>query len=160
VDRRLYPLILAGAVLAGAAGLGIGRGLAASDSCFEETPPCPSALDPTELDAPWQDNLVGLAFSPPPTGSEPAVSASDALDIAWKESAIDAKQQQAILALAPKGGTFPDDLLVWIVRYDGGCVEPIGGRVGGKHPGCAVMPVWTMIDATTGEFLITWAHAE
>jgi hypothetical protein len=128
--------------------------------CKDVTPPCPETRPETVLDSVWEESAIGFLFLPPSQGALPDIDVTEALNIAWKEGGVLGTSQQATLALVPKGGDFAADVLVWIVRYDGACISPLGGHRGKHTDECAVQPYWTIINAETGDFIMSWTRSE
>jgi hypothetical protein len=82
------------------------------------------------------------------------------MDIAWQEGGVRGTRQQATLALIPKGGDYPVDVLVWIVRYDGACLMAVGRPDTGQNRQCVHQPYWTVIGAQMGNFIMSWTEPE
>ena len=140
---------------------GVATSVTTAPACLQLSPPCPPVVAPTALEGEWDESAVGFTLLPPPAGVTPAVDATDAVDIGWKEGGADGTSQQATLALLPKGGSFAQDVLVWVVRYDGYCGSPVGNPRFNSHEGkCFVQSSFTMIDAGTGEFIVSWTRPD
>jgi hypothetical protein len=126
--------------------------------------PCPPSQPPARLEAGF-DFVDQLFFRPPPADAAPAVDAREAEDIAWQEdaSAGGASVQQAILALLPAGGNIPEDTLVWVIQYRGGCITPsrtISSLLTKTGPDPCVPATWnTVVDATTGDFIYAFTDS-
>lgn len=119
--------------------------------CLTLTPPCPPAAPHGALSAEWMEPEIGMRFLAPLPGAVPAVDPTEALDIAWQEGGIVGTSQQATLAVVPAGGSFPLPVLVWVVRYDGGCIAPAGRPSSTSQvTQCQRQPYWTVIDAESG----------
>jgi hypothetical protein len=128
--------------------------------CHSLTPSCPETIPQAVLEAPWFERAIAFQFLPPPQGTTPLIDASEALDIAWQEGGVLGTKQQATLALVPRGGDFPIDVVVWIVRYDGACITPSGRPGVTPDTPCQQQPYWTVIDAVTGDFILSWTRPE
>jgi hypothetical protein len=46
---------------------------------------------------------------------------------------------------------------VWVIRYDGPCEAPLGAPFV-KRGDCTLEPHFSMVDARTGDFLLTWTR--
>jgi hypothetical protein len=167
--RGKLIIVIAGVlVLVGGIAYGVSRplsdgevhGLRPAPNCRELSPACPEVLPPIVLELPWAEDAIGFRFEPPPADADPSVDAEEAVNIAWQEGGVDGLAQQATLALVPRGGQFPADALVWIVRYDGHCLTPVGAYSDSEtHEGkCFYQPFFTIIDAGSGEFIMSWTR--
>ncbi len=126
--------------------------------CTTLSPPCPEIKQSNFLDKEWLESAVSFRFEPPPQDATPAVSDRDAVNIAWQEGGSDGSSEHAILVLIPKGGDFPEDTLAWVIRYENHCFVPHGNPAIPTHPGCSYQPSFTMIDASTGAFIVSWTR--
>lgn len=125
--------------------------------CRRVSRQCPEALPPIVLDAQWAEPGLQFTFAPPGGGARPAIEAGTAINVAWEEGGLVGRSQQAILAIVPRGAAFPEDRLVWVIRYDGPCEAPPSPPFE-RQPNCGVEPHFTMLDAGTGEVLLTWTR--
>ncbi len=128
--------------------------------CHTLDPPCPPSESPQRLISPMDESVIAFLFLPPPPAVEPVIDAAEAVDIAWQEGGFGGTSQQATLALIPPGDDFTADILAWIVRYEGYCSHPVG-IAGDENEGeCVYQPNFTLIDATTGDFIMSWTRPE
>jgi hypothetical protein len=171
---KVVLAVTAAALLAGGIAFGIGvashqerppmfysggetHGPRPAPNCRELDPPCPEVKPPIALNSSWEEDRLAILFEPPPEDAVPALDADEAVDVAWQEGGVEATSQQAILALVPEGDDFRVDVLVWIIRYEGYCFTSIGNPRSGPHERrCSYQPYYTMIDAETGEFIMSW----
>jgi hypothetical protein len=142
----------------------IKQGSRPAADCQQADPPCPETLPAATLSTNWDEGAVGFQFVAPPDGVQPKIDSTEAVNIAWAESPAASTSQQATLVLIPKGGNFPSDVLAWVVRYDGYCAlahrgTPIDGKPLPDQT-CHNQPLFTMIDASTGEFIVSWTRAD
>jgi len=113
------------------------------------------------LVVPESHPLVGWDFNPP-GDAVPTVTADQAIATANQTDGPPADSVQAILAIAPAGGTVAQDTLVWIVRYQGACVLRHGRDILDPTPGTTLGGVQCgrqfdeIIDATTGDEIIAY----
>jgi len=101
---------------------------------------------------------TGLILEPPPDGRVPQIGASEAMDTAWKE-VVEATNQLAILALFPKEEQFKVDTLVWLIRYEGYCAVPVAPPRADSVQTCYEQLYFTLINADTGDFIVSWTRA-
>jgi len=149
-SRRL-GVVAATAVVILLAGLGI-RGAATSDPSL---PPTATAT----LASPTVVSEIGTTFSPPPPDADPAVDSAAAINRAWEaEPRPDADSVTAELVVMESdqlATTAPT--LVWLVTYNGTCVRAHGPVEFDYHGECVGTEQNVLIDATTGEFISTFA---
>jgi hypothetical protein len=126
--------------------------------CTTLVPACPSVQPPAPLQAATDYDTSGFQLLPPPAEAKPNIDGYEAADIAWQEQGYGGDVQQPTLALIPAGGTFSSDTLAWLIIYPGACSLPVGaiGSEGTEGQDCLVQPGYTLIDAQTGEFLVSW----
>jgi hypothetical protein len=161
--RWLFGLFVAGlfgvAILAGVRSVRAsspGGRLRSQDSpCAEvNNPGCPiKTLDPVTLTD--QNPKFGNLPLGPARGKA-VISPDQAIVIAWNEDARpDAATRQAVLGTADPSDWGIQHPLVYEIVWTNVCV-PIFGPRGRNLPACAPGQTWeTVIDATTGEFVVS-----
>jgi hypothetical protein len=104
----------------------------------------------------------GMSLTPPPpdVASAIPISAEAALAVAWREEGApgDPTTADATLALLTWGSTYVGTP-VWVITYRGACV-PAHGPYGTKGGGCLLIPFNTLVDATTGTYVLSYATSE
>ncbi len=132
----------------------LGRG--SSESARDDRPR--TILPPTRLAKSYGNLYV------PPSDSQPVISAEQAELIAENDrpqgddpltifetyAILDDGYDPSTIDLAPAGG-----VPVWVVTFDGGCLEPQGGAVGQGDSPVACVPVeWNVVvNAKDGSFI-------
>jgi hypothetical protein len=100
---------------------------------------------------------MGVRFDPPDAGTVPAVSFEQAVESLHTPS--DAKSGEASLGLFSSDQFgLPKPTLVWRVTYSGVCVPVYGPAEAAKElPACAGDEINALVDATTGDYLSSYA---
>jgi len=137
---------------------GVTHGPRPAPDCLTLSPPCPPKQPEERLAEAEANDLIGFTFAPPPPDAKPPVDADEAMDIAWQEGGSAGESQTPTLVVVPKGGDFAKDTLVWIIRYDGSsfCPSTVVRASPPVHGTCQIRPAFTMIDAESGDFIISW----
>ena len=112
---------------------------------------CPTVLPPTDLKT--EESHENVDYFPPPL-TDPVVSADEALNMAYDERGFGGTSVQAIYANYRASHGEAKEIAVWIVRYTDYCLEPHGI----SPSGCEPHTLDAIFDATTGDFLFSFAY--
>lgn len=154
---RNLALILASATTVTAVGLAVEQtAFGGGESALSEPPPLVSVV----VQAGSGEDPVGFTFAPP-LNSSPVVSADQAASTAWETEGVpgEPSSTKAVLESVtwePFGLVLRD---VWAVIYPDAC-QPLFRPNRPPAPGepdCFVQPFTTFIDATTGQYLVSFA---
>ena len=126
--------------------------------------PSPS-VGPLSSPTPFPEGMTDasgqqVVARPPPSGSQPAVSGDQAVQVAWDHYMWEAGQPKRVTASYASVESFPD----WVVTFGGVCLNPGGpGTTGDSTPTptssdnpCPVTSITVLIDGTTGEWIQTF----
>jgi hypothetical protein len=147
------------AAVAGAVGVLPWQNLEATSTtdCRQLSPPCPPVVSVGSLGGALKfDDQIGLVA--PPGDSSPGVSSDEARDLAWAQDGHAGREQRIELAILPRGGNIPTDVLVWVVSYTG--IDCIPAASGLTEAELDCNHGWTtLIDAETGSFIYGFTDA-
>lgn len=159
MSKRLRMRTLLGAVFALAA-LAVGGAAAWGALGGDDEPALDrvTALSAEESISP--PSGMSLTPSTADQASTAPISAEEALDIAWEEEGApgDPAKADATFALLTWGAAYMETP-VWVITYEGTCVPQHGGY-GAEGGQCLLIPFKTLIDATTGTYVLSYATSD